>query len=365
MHFKKLSAKTLSMKTDYTLSDFDYPLDESLIALHPAEPREAARLLTWPDANTNLTFENLPELLEEGDLLVLNNSKVIPARLKATRPRVEQEGVIEFEILLHRPVDGFKTWEVFAHPAKRMKEGNIIDFDGGVQAKVIGRAKEQVIIEFLLEEDKVFDFFEAHGEMPLPPYIEREGGAEEVDKEDYQTVFAQEKGSVAAPTAGLHFSEELLEKLKAKGVNIAYVTLHVGAGTFQTVKAENLDEHNMHSEWAHIPQDVVDAIKATKAAGKSVIPVGTTALRSVESAAWKNGGEVAPFTGETDIFIRPGYDFKVADKLITNFHLPKSTLLMLVAAFIGFEEMHDLYKVVLKERFKLFSYGDGCLLEKK
>lgn len=357
------------MKTHYTLSDFDYPLDETLIATHPASPREAARLLVWhgEDVDTTPTFADLPSFLQEGDLLILNNSRVIPARLKATRPRVEQEGVVEFEILLHQPYGGcgVRTWLVFAHPAKRLKEGQLIDFQGGVQAKVLGRKAEQVILEFQLEEDKVFDFFEEVGEMPLPPYIERLTGAEAADTEDYQTVFAEEKGSVAAPTAGLHFSHELLEKLKSKGVQVAYVTLHVGAGTFQTVKSENLDEHKMHSEWADVSENVVNLIQQTKARGGKVIPVGTTALRSLESAVIKNNGVLAPFVGETDIFIRPGYAFQVADQLITNFHLPKSTLLMLVAAFIGYTEMQTLYKIALKERFKLFSYGDGCLLSLK
>lgn len=351
---------------NYTLSDFDYHLPHEQIATQPANPREAARLLRWPhDGNNGYTFADLPKFLNSGDLLVLNNTRVIPARLIASRPREQQEGVVHFEVLLHKPVNGINTWEAFVRPAKRMKEGMEVDFPNDVKAVVKSRTGDRVVLEFQLPEDKIFDYFEEVGDMPLPPYIDREDGSTDADKDDYQTVYAEHKGSVAAPTAGLHFSEELLQELQDKGVNIAYVTLHVGAGTFQPVRTEDLDEHDMHSEWGQVSADVVEQIKNTQAAGGNVVAVGTTSLRTLESAAKYNNGEIAEWTGETNLFCRPGYAFKVVDKLITNFHLPKSTLIMLVSAFVGYDETKEMYEHAIKEGYKFYSYGDGSILTRK
>jgi S-adenosylmethionine:tRNA ribosyltransferase-isomerase len=344
-------------------TDYDYHLPLELIAAHPVQPREAARLLCWPDQGLDLTFADLPRLLNAGDVLVFNNSRVIPARLHCTRPSdTQQHDALQTEVLLHRPVGDFQTWEVFSQKTKRLKVGQYLHFADNMRAAIIERREQTILIRFDATATQAEDFIETHGEMPLPPYIPRDQ-ADTHDKEDYQTVFAKDKGSVAAPTAGLHFSNELLAQLKQAGIETAEVTLHVGAGTFQPMYAhlESIHDHKMHSEFGTVNQTAVDIINAAKARGNKIIPVGTTSLRLLESAA--RSGTLQTFSGDTDIFITPGFRFHVADRLITNFHLPQSTLLILVAAFIGFEQMQHLYTKAIAEQFRFYSYGDGCLLD--
>ncbi len=349
------------------VSDYDFNLPNDLIAVQPAEPRDAARMLVSNNGfDLSKTFANLPEYLNEGDLLVLNNTKVIPARLYGGRKRTEGEGLINSELLLHKPTNPERTvWESFIKPAKRYKAGDVIHFeDCSVTAEVLEKNEDKVTLQFSVNSDaEMFAFLEQQGQMPLPPYIARPDGSTEADKDDYQTVFAEHKGSVAAPTAGLHFTPELLKALEDKDVNIAYVTLHVGAGTFMPVRAESLEEHVMHAEWGEVTEDIAALIQKTKDNGNKVVPVGTTSLRLLETAA--KSGKIEPFVGETDIFITPGFKFNAADMLITNFHLPKSTLLMLVSAFMGYDEALKMYEVAIKNEFKFYSYGDGCLLSKK
>lgn len=350
------------------INDFNFSLPCNLIATEPAYPRDVARLFVPEEEKQTFYFKDLPDFLKKGDLLILNNTKVIPARLYGFRERTDSlgqaDGILPVELLLHRPLESL-TWEAFAKPAKRFKKGHIIQFENtDIHAKVMGREGDRLTLSFENTDTDGFDaFLEKSGEMPLPPYIERPEGATEQDKEDYQTVYAKHKGSVAAPTAGLHFTDPLLNRLKNKGVNIAYVTLHVGAGTFQPVRVENIDEHQMHAEYGFVSPEIVDAILETKAKGGRVIPVGTTSMRLLESAA--KSGVIKPFNGETDIFIRPGFQFNVADMMITNFHLPKSTLLMLISAFMGYNEAMSMYKKAIDEQFKFYSYGDACLLTKK
>ena len=351
------------------INAFDFNLPEQLIATKPPVPRDSARLLLWPTPKTEYTFKDLPNHLKAGDLLILNNTKVIPARLHGFRQRLssqgDPEGQLNVELLLHRPQKDAVTWESFAKPAKRFKEGHTIHFENSdVTADVLSRNGDRLILRFNAASSTAFDdFLEAQGDMPLPPYIEREDGATHADKDDYQTVFAQHKGSVAAPTAGLHFTPELLNNLKNKGVAIDYVTLHVGAGTFQPVRDNDINKHTMHAEWGRVTPELADKIKQTKAAGGRIIAVGTTSLRLLESAA--ASGHISAFDDETAIFIRPGFTFNVTDMLITNFHLPKSTLLMLVSAFIGYDETMALYQHAISEKYKFYSYGDGMLLSKK
>ena len=310
----------------------------------------------------------LPQFLRAGDLLIFNNTRVLPARLFGWREKTEstgEAGQLPVELLLHRCRGDITDWSAFAKPARKLKAGHVLHFPvAGVTATVTGRADEEVLLRFELPAGLTMGaFLEAAGELPLPPYIERKEGITEADKTRYQTVYAQCDGSVAAPTAGLHFTPELLATLQAQGVELAEVTLHVGAGTFQPVRVDNLDEHKMHSEWGSVSPAVVEAVNATKSRGGRVICVGTTSMRLMESAA--RNGVLAPFEGDTDIFIRPGYQFNVADGLITNFHLPKSTLLMLVAAFVGYPEMRQLYAEAIEAQYRFYSYGDSSLLWRK
>lgn len=338
-------------------TDYLFELPPERIAKEPVHPREVARLLLWPEADTSKTFADLPNLLQPGDVLVFNNSRVIPARLHAKR------GDMTTELLLHRPLGDFTRWQTFAHKMKRLKPGQVLDFGHNMQAEIIARHEHTLEILFKASHTEVERFLEAYGEIPLPPYIERAQNAQ--DKIDYQTVYAKDKGSVAAPTAGLHFSEELLASLKARGVELLEVTLHVGAGTFQPLypQLDDIRDHKMHSEFGVVSPEVATRIAQAKAAGRRIIAVGTTSLRLLESAA--ASGQIQPFAADTAIFITPGYQFKVVDGLITNFHLPQSTLLILVAAFIGFDEMHALYKLALRDNLRFYSYGDGSLLWRK
>lgn len=341
------------------VSDFDFELPPALIAERPAVPREAARLLLYSGAvdPRALTVADLPSLLQPNDLLVFNDTKVIPARLYGRR---ERDPEVHIEALLLKPV-GERRWTAMARPAKRLKPGDRVLFDGGLVAEALGREDDQIILRFDRDDGDVLIALETAGAMPLPPYIVAQRKADEQDKRDYQTVFADKTGAIAAPTAGLHFTPALIEALKAKGVGFARVTLHVGAGTFLPVKVDCVEDHKMHAEWGEVTEETVAAIRQAKAQGGRVIAIGTTSLRLLESAARGEGG-LKPFRGETDIFITPGFRFQVADGLMTNFHLPKSTLLMLVAAFVGLEGQRAIYRHAVDQGFRFYSYGDTSLL---
>lgn len=344
------------------LSDFSYELPEALIARYPMEQRTASRLLCLDGNSGDLVhgqFTDVFDKLNPGDLMVFNNTKVIPARLLG-----QKESGGKLEVLVERVLDEHR---VLAHVRcnKAPKPGNKLILEGVVHAEMESRQDNLFVLRFLHEES-VFTLLENHGHMPLPPYIERED--ELSDKERYQTVYAEKAGAVAAPTAGLHFDEALLEKLKAKGVNVAFVTLHVGAGTFLPVRVENIQEHSMHSEYAEVSQEVVDAILNTKKAGGKVVAVGTTSVRSLESAAQdalKKDVELSAFASDTSIFIYPGYEFQVVDAMVTNFHLPESTLIMLISAFAGQDNVMKAYKVAVEEKYRFFSYGDAMFITKK
>ena len=338
------------------LADFDYHLPEELIAQEPARPREAARLLQLDlHGISDHIIADLPGLLRSGDLLVVNNTSVIPAALTGRR------GQGKVRINLHRWLSD-DTWRAFAKPAKKCPPGTEISFADGFSAVVTDRADGgELTLRFNQSGPALEACLEAHGRMPLPPYIRRPDGASEQDKQDYQTLFAAQAGAVAAPTAGLHFTDALRDQLLAAGLSFAEVTLHVGAGTFLPVKVEDIRDHKMHTEWGSVSADTVEAIRQTRARGGRVIAVGTTSLRILE-AALAHHGELAPFTGETDIFITPGYQFGVIDMLLTNFHLPKSTLLMLVSAFCGHQAILSAYEHAVVSGYRFFSYGDACLL---
>ncbi|GAA0826180.1 tRNA preQ1(34) S-adenosylmethionine ribosyltransferase-isomerase QueA [Clostridium tertium] len=339
------------------VSDFDFDLPEELIAQHPLEKRDSSRLMVL-DKNTgeieHKSFHDVVEYLNEGDTLVLNNTRVMPARLIG-----EKEGTggkIEFLLLKRIESD---RWECLAKPGKRAKIGQKFTFgEGKLTCTVVDIVEEgNRIIEFSYEGifEQVLDEL---GEMPLPPYITEKLE----DKERYQTVYSKEKGSAAAPTAGLHFTEELLKEIKAKGVNIAYLTLHVGLGTFRPVKVEDINEHIMHSEYYHLDKENADLINETKKRGNKVIAVGTTSTRTLETIGDDNGF-VREQSGWTDIFIYPGYKYKVIDELITNFHLPESTLIMLVSALAGKEHVMNAYNEAVKEKYRFFSFGDSMLIK--
>ncbi|QEL54190.1 tRNA preQ1(34) S-adenosylmethionine ribosyltransferase-isomerase QueA [Chromobacterium paludis] len=337
------------------LSDFDYHLPDALIAQHPPAVRGASRLLYVNGmALSDLTFADFPSRLQAGDLLVFNDTRVIRARLfgeKASGGKVEA--------LIERVLDDH-TALAHVRASKSPKPGSRLIFAGRWESEMVERQDSLFKLRFLAEEN-VYDILEASGKLPLPPYIER--SAEHDDDERYQTVYAREQGAVAAPTAGLHFTDEMLAGLKAQGIETAFVTLHVGAGTFQPVKVENVAEHKMHSEIYDIPQATVDAVAAARARGGRVVAIGTTSVRALESAA--RGGELKAGRGETDIFITPGYAFRVVDRLLTNFHLPKSTLMMLVSAFAGYDEIFHAYRHAVEQQYRFFSYGDAMLLERK
>lgn len=332
------------------LFDFDLPPD--LIAQRPASPRDTARLLdVTRDALHDRTVRDLPNLLQAGDLLVFNDTKVIPARLLGTRA---SGGRVE-ALLIHQ--QGSDRWLAFARPGKRLKVGDALKFD--VLAGRVAAKQDDGSIEIVFDRGgaDLMAAIEAAGAVPLPPYI-RGGTADARDRADYQTLFAKVDGSVAAPTAGLHFTPELMAALDAAGIRTASVTLHVGAGTFQPIRVDDTDQHVMHSEWGEVPQATADAI----AAATRVVSIGTTALRLLESVV--RDGPIRAWAGETDIFITPGYRFQVVDLLLTNFHLPRSTLFMLVSAFAGLERMKSAYAHAIAERYRFYSYGDCCLLRR-
>lgn len=344
----------------YTLADFDFELPAELIAQHPAPERSASRLLdATSERLVDRVFRELPALLEPGDLLVFNDTRVIKARLLGVKA---SGGAVE--ALVERVLPGD---EVLAHlrASKSPRPGSHVRFAGGdgaaFEAEVLGRGGPDGSLFHLRFPGEPLALLERHGHVPLPPYITHADTAE--DERRYQTVFARQPGAVAAPTAALHFDESVLAALRERGVRLANVTLHVGAGTFQPVRSENLAEHRMHSEWFEVPQATVDAVAATRAAGRRVVAVGTTTLRALESAAL--GGALVAGSRDTDIFITPGFEFRVVDRLVTNFHLPRSTLMMLVSAFAGHARVMALYAHAIGERFRFFSYGDAMLLARE
>lgn len=344
------------------LSDFDFDLPEALIATRPAVPRTSARLLVaQQDQIADGHVFDLVDHFKAGDRLVLNDTKVIPARLTGFRSRQSAQGDTKAKIevtLLEPRAEG--QWAALLKPLKKINEGEVIVFSDEFTATLVEKADGQAVLQFDAKGDDFDKALNAAGAMPLPPYIAAKRAADDQDKTDYQTVFARHSGAVAAPTASLHFDQKLLEKLQAKGVSFSHVTLHVGAGTFLPVKVDDVLTHKMHSEWGRVSDEAAREIAETKEAGGRVIPVGTTALRLIESAA--RSGKIAPWEGETDIFIYPGFEFHVADALMTNFHLPKSTLMMLVSALMGQERVKRIYDHAITNKYRFFSYGDSSLL---
>lgn len=336
-------------------SDFYYDLPEELIAQTPVEPRNSSRLMVLPRNGGKIEhkhFYDLPEFLKPGDCLVLNNTRVLPARLYGTRE--DTGAVVEFVLLRQH---GNKLWECLAGPGKKAKTGYKFKFSDKLTATVTDVLEDgNRMLEFACEGD-FFAVLDEVGQMPLPPYIKEKLK----DKERYQTVYSKDAGSAAAPTAGLHFTNEMLESIKAMGVNIAYVTLHVGLGTFRPVKVEDVTQHKMHTEHYYIPEEAAKTINDTRKNGGRVICVGTTSCRTVESCA-KKYGEIKECSGDTDIFIYPGFEFKCMDGLITNFHLPESTLIMLVSAFAGYDNIMKAYNIAVKEKYRFFSFGDAMLI---
>jgi S-adenosylmethionine:tRNA ribosyltransferase-isomerase len=343
------------MPTRHTLADFDFELPAELIAQHPAAQRSAARLLDGTGAApVDRIFRELPALCDPGDLLVFNDTKVIKARLHG---RKASGGAVE--ILVERVLPECDVW-AHVRASKSPRPGALLRVAEAFDAEVLARGGPDDALFKLRFPSDPFALLEAHGHVPLPPYITHADSADDVAR--YQTVFAQRPGAVAAPTAALHFDAAVLDALRAHDVRTAHVTLHVGAGTFQPVRAQDLSQHRMHHEWYEVSAETVAAVHAARAAGKRVMAVGTTTVRSLESAALL--GTLRPTTGETDIFITPGFEFRVVDRLVTNFHLPKSTLMMLVSAFAGHARVMDLYRHAIQSRYRFFSYGDAMLLDR-
>ncbi|MDN5788189.1 tRNA preQ1(34) S-adenosylmethionine ribosyltransferase-isomerase QueA [Pseudorhodobacter sp.] len=345
------------------LDDFDFDLPEDLIATRPVRPRPAARMLVvGPQGMQDLHVSDLPKLLRRGDRLILNNTRVIPARLTGLRHRTSAQGPVsaKIEVTLMEP-NGAGAWRALAKPLRKVSVGEEVVFAGGLIACVLAKTETDLTLVFNAEGAAFDAALLVAGTMPLPPYIAAKRPPDAQDNEDYQTVFARTPGAVAAPTASLHFDTDLLEQLRAMGVDSSEVTLHVGAGTFLPVKVEDVTNHKMHAEWGEVTAEAAAEINATRAAGGRIIPVGTTALRLIESAA-RTDGVMQEWRGETDIFIYPGYQFKVTDALMTNFHLPKSTLLMLVSALMGQDRMRTAYSHAVAEKYRFFSYGDASLL---
>lgn len=351
------------MTAQMDLSDFDFALPDDLIALRPVRPRPASRLLVAEGAKTvDAHVRALGEFLRPGDVLIFNDTEVLPVRLHGTRRRETRDGSGEARIevtLIHQ--QGPSVWRALAKPARRLEAGDRIRFGDSLSAEVVLRDGPELVLGFDCGEDKLEEAIRAVGVMPLPPYIAQRRAADAQDTEDYQTVFARRPGAVAAPTASLHFDEDLLASLRGQGVLSTRVTLHVGPGTFLPVKTDQVRDHDMHAEWGEVTEEAAAALNAARAAGGRLIPVGTTALRLLESAADPNG-QLNSFEGMTDIFILPGYRFRAADGLMTNFHLPKSTLFMLVSALMGRDRMQQIYAHAIAERYRFYSYGDSSLL---
>lgn len=343
-----------AMKT----ADFDFELPTSCIAERPVSPRDAARLLVVDDSLRDLHMRDLPGLLEPGDVLVFNDTRVLPARLRGRR------GEAKIEVTLHKQ-EAVDAWLAFARPARRLRPGDIVTFASDFTAEVAGKGEGgEVLLRFNVGGADLISALQRHGEMPLPPYIKREAGADERDKADYQTMFAEIEGAVAAPTAGLHFTPDLMRAIRDRGVTPVPLTLHVGAGTFLPVKVDDLADHKMHAEYGEVTEETARIVNQARAAGGRVVAVGTTVLRLLESAAGEDG-VLHPFAGDTDIFIAPGYRFRIVDLLMTNFHLPKSTLFMLVCAFAGTDRMKAAYAHAIHDGYRFYSYGDGSLLKRK
>jgi S-adenosylmethionine:tRNA ribosyltransferase-isomerase len=340
------------MRTD----TFDFDLPPERIAQEPAFPRDSSRLLeVFPDHLRDGTVLDLPTLLQPGDLLVLNDTRVIPTRLFGKR------GDTKIEVTLHKPLDR-NQWYAFARPGRRLRVGDTIDFTDKFSAKLVEkRDGGEVLLEMTSATGTLMDALYNHGEMPLPPYIERADGNRPTDRENYQTVYARNAGAVAAPTAGLHFTDNLFGALNVHGIKRTFVTLHVGAGTFLPIKSESIENHRMHAEYGILSPETARLIMQTRAQGGRVVAVGSTSLRLIETAA-QNNGKILPFEGETDVFIAPGYHFKAVDLFLTNFHLPKSTLFVLVSAFSGMERMKSAYAHAIDQAYQFYSYGDCCLL---
>jgi S-adenosylmethionine:tRNA ribosyltransferase-isomerase len=335
---------------------FDYDLPVEKIATSPARPRDASRLLDLTGGKlADKTILDLPGIFQPNDLLVINDTRVIPSRLKGLRDSVK------IEITLHKQIEN-GIWAAFARPAKRLKQGDKIVFNSTFKATVQSRNAGEVILDFQSDDQTILDELHKIGRMPLPPYIKRsELSKSELDQQDYQSVFAKRLGAVAAPTASLHFTPALLNEIKLQGVKQVNITLHVGAGTFLPVTASDSGDHKMHSEWAELTNDAISLIKETKKSGGRIIALGTTVLRVLESAALN--GELRAFSGETDLFITPGFTFRVVDLLLTNFHQPRSTLIMLVAAFAGTNRILEAYEYAKNNGYRFLSYGDACLIE--
>lgn len=335
------------------LFDFDLPAER--IALRPAKPRDSARLLLVDgDAISDRTVLDLPQLLAPGDVLVFNDTRVIPAQLEGRR------GEASIGATLHKR-EGPRDWWAFIRNAKRLRVGDTVEFGGGVEASVAEKAEDGAALLHFEGEEPVELLLDRAGRMPLPPYIASRRPTDEADRDDYQTMFAREDGAVAAPTAALHFTPRLMEAFDQRGIGRETLTLHVGAGTFLPVKADDTSEHKMHAEWGRIDQATADRLNGVRASGGRLIAVGTTSLRLLESAA-DDSGMIQPFEGDTAIFITPGYRFKAIDGLITNFHLPRSTLFMLVSALMGLEVMKSAYAHAIAQGYRFYSYGDASLL---
>jgi S-adenosylmethionine:tRNA ribosyltransferase-isomerase len=339
------------------ITEFDFDLPTDRIAQRPVEPRDAARLLhVGPGRLSDRGVLDLPSLLKPGDLLVFNDTKVVPARLSGHR------GAAKVSVTLHQPIDG-ERWRVFAKPAKRLRPGDVVAFADDFSAAVITRHDEgDVTLLFDRTGPALGEALRTHGSMPLPPYIRR-GVADVRDGSDYQTIFARNEGAVAAPTAALHFTPALLDTLRSEGIRMAGLTLHVGAGTFLPVRGEDTVDHVMHAEIGYLSPETAAEINATHERGGQVVAIGTTSLRLIETAA-RDDGKVEAFAGPTSLFITPGYQFKAVDRLLTNFHLPRSTLFMLVAAFAGLDRMRHAYAHARDTGYRFYSYGDCCLLDR-
>ncbi len=345
------------------LTDFDFDLPEGLIATRPVRPRTAAKMLVADgDVIHDAQVGDICDWLRPGDRLILNDTRVIPARLSGTRARTGDAGATtaRIEVTLLEPRAGGR-WAALLKPLKKIREGEVIRFTDALSATLEAKEDGQGILSFNLTGDDFDAALAEAGNMPLPPYIAALRAPDAQDKTDYQTVWARHSGAVAAPTASLHFDAALLARIAAMGVDVTHVTLHVGAGTFLPVKVEDVTSHKMHAEWGEVTEQAAAEIAATRAAGGRIIPVGTTALRLIESAAQPTG-RIAPWRGTTDIFIYPGFSFNVTDALMTNFHLPKSTLMMLVSALIGADRIREIYAHAVHKKYRFFSYGDASLL---
>ena len=340
------------------ISLFDYELSEDLIAQKPCYPRDNSRLLNCIEkVSEDLKFKDLPKILNPGDVLVINNTKVIPSRLFGKRDEVN------IEVTLHLKVKR-NLWRAFIKPGRKCKIGEIIMFKNNLKAKLIEKfVQGDVLLEFNKGDQNLLNAVNHQGEMPLPPYIKRKIKSND-DKENYQTIFADLDGAVAAPTAGLHFTGKLINQLQKKGVLFAPITLHVGAGTFLPVKVKNIFDHKMHKEWGSVGEFTAEIINDAITNNKRIISVGTTSLRILETIAKTNNGKIKPWSGFTDLFITPGFKFKIVNLLITNFHLPKSTLLMLVSAFHGRDNIFKKYQYAITQRYRFFSYGDSCIFSR-